>query len=272
MDMTTIGRSWGAAAALALIVASGAWFDRSARGQVAFTPQVATLLNGAALDVQPVVTPDRLYVRMTLTPYFNTINGFTTYTAPIGAVSGGGIGSAGTGGGGVGGAGGGLGGAGGGIGGVGGGIGIGGVGGVGGVGAAGMSGPISGPRMPVTRYTGTGGYLAGDYPPPAAFTGMGDGGSNDPFSQGGVIPMKAARPNQVLAGPAMAANPEMAGPFGFADVPPPRSARATSRAAAKRSAARKATKQRPTATKRPADRGEISSRTLAPIRDERRSD
>ena len=108
--MTTIGRKWRAAA-LGLVVASGAWFDTKASAQaVAYTPQVSSILNGAALQATPVVSADRRYVRMTLTPYFNTVNGFTTYTAPLAAVSGGGAGSIGGGLGGAGG-GGGLGGA-----------------------------------------------------------------------------------------------------------------------------------------------------------------
>ena len=36
------------------------------------------------LTVTPVVSADRRYVRMTLTPFFNTINGFSTFTVPDG--------------------------------------------------------------------------------------------------------------------------------------------------------------------------------------------
>jgi hypothetical protein len=93
--MTTIGGKWRAVAALALVVAPGAWFESVARGQVAYTPVVSPLLNGVALSAAPVVSPDRRYVRMTLNPYFNAFNGFTTYSAPIAAVGGGGFGGVG---------------------------------------------------------------------------------------------------------------------------------------------------------------------------------
>jgi hypothetical protein len=87
--MTMIARNWRASAALGLLVASGSWFGTEARAQIAYTPIVSSILNGAALTAQPVVSADRRYVRLTLTPYFNTVNGFTTYSAPIGAVGGG---------------------------------------------------------------------------------------------------------------------------------------------------------------------------------------
>jgi hypothetical protein len=233
--MTTIGRKWRAAA-LGLIVASWAWFGNTASAQVvAYTPQVSAILNGAALQATPVVSADRRYVRMTLNPFFQTVNGFTTYTAPLAAVSGGGVGSiGGIGGGGVGG--GGIGG--GGVGGVGGG-GVGGVGGGGGF--AGMNGPISGmgmagPMMPTTGFAATGTYLAGDYFPPAAGLGMGSGGMLDPFGQTGVIPMRSAVPNE-----------GQAEPFGFADAPEGPSVRASGgTAASRRQAARKS--RRPTTT------------------------
>ena len=58
-DMTTIGRKWKAAA-LGLVVASGAWFDTKASVQaVAYTPQVSSILNGGALQATPVVSADR---------------------------------------------------------------------------------------------------------------------------------------------------------------------------------------------------------------------
>ncbi len=100
--MTTIGPI-RRVAALGLIVATGTCLISTARGQVAYTPQVGTILNGAALQATPVVSADRRYVRMTLNPYFNNVNGFTTYSAPLGAVGGGGFGGGGFGGGAVGG-------------------------------------------------------------------------------------------------------------------------------------------------------------------------
>lgn len=96
--MTTIG-TIRRVAALGLMIATGASLISESRGQVAYTPQVGTILNGAALQATPVVSADRRYVRMTLNPYFNTVNGFTTYSAPLGAVGGGGFGGGGFGGG-----------------------------------------------------------------------------------------------------------------------------------------------------------------------------
>ena len=82
--MTTIVGKWRAAAAWPWSWRQRSGPARSARSQVvAYQPQVASILNGAALQVTPVVSADRRYVRMTLNPYFNTVNGFTTYTAPL---------------------------------------------------------------------------------------------------------------------------------------------------------------------------------------------
>jgi type II secretory pathway component GspD/PulD (secretin) len=60
-------------------------------GSVAFVPTPAPLPNGVFLTVTPVVSADRRYVRMTLTPTFNTIEGFTTIQVPA-AVGGSGLG------------------------------------------------------------------------------------------------------------------------------------------------------------------------------------
>jgi hypothetical protein len=220
--MTTIGGKWRVVAALALVVAPGAWFPSVARGQIAFTPNVSAILNGAALQAAPVVSPDRRYVRMTLSPYFNTVNGFTTYEAQVGAVGGAGFGAGGGGGGGGG---------------------FAGMGGV--IGGPGTGGPI----VPMTGYGGTGTYLAGDFPPQAARLGAGSGGPFDPFHQSGVIPMGAAGANPWPMGPGLAGNAEMPDPFAFADVPEGRSVRAAGRTAARRQAARKSAR-RPTTTPR----------------------
>jgi hypothetical protein len=222
--MTTIGGKWRVVAALALIVAPGAWFQSGARGQIAFTPNVSAILNGSALTAAPVVSPDRRYVRMTLTPTFNTVNGFTTYTAQVGAVGGAGFGGGGV----IGGGGGGL-------------AGMGGV-----IGGPGMGGPM----VPMTGYGGTGTYLAGDFPPQAARLGAGSGGPFDPFHQSGVMPMGTAGANSWPMGPAMAGNAEMPDPFGFADVPEGRSVRAAGRTAARRQAARKSARRSSTMAKR----------------------
>src|SRR5581483_6771182 len=149
------------------------------------------------------------YVRMTFSLYFNTVNGFTTYKAQVGAVGGAGFESGGA------------------------------VGKDGGGGFAGMGGVINGPgmggpMMPMTGYSATGTYLAGDFPPQAARLGAGSGG---PFDQSGVIPMGGAGTNPWPMGPGLAGNAEMPDPFAFADRPEGRSVRAAGRTAARRQAA-----------------------------------
>jgi hypothetical protein len=78
----------------ATIAALGALPGGSAHGQgaVAFQPQVATFPDGVILNVTPVVTADRRYVRfVNLNPQFIALQEFNTFIVP-GAVSGGGIG------------------------------------------------------------------------------------------------------------------------------------------------------------------------------------
>jgi hypothetical protein len=66
--------------------------EGAARGQgIGFQPVPAPLPSGIILDVTPAVSADRRYVRLTLNPTFNVINGFTNYSVPA-AVSGGGAG------------------------------------------------------------------------------------------------------------------------------------------------------------------------------------
>ncbi len=60
-------------------------------GSVAFVPSPAPLPNGVVLNVTPVVSADRRYVRLTIAPVFNTIAGFTTIQVPA-AVGGSGLG------------------------------------------------------------------------------------------------------------------------------------------------------------------------------------
>ncbi len=60
-------------------------------GSVAFVPTPAPLPNGVTLTVTPVVSADRRYVRLTISPLFNTIAGFTTINVPA-AVGGSGLG------------------------------------------------------------------------------------------------------------------------------------------------------------------------------------
>jgi hypothetical protein len=197
--MTAIGRI-PRGVVLGLVMASAAWFQGIARGQaIAYQPIVSPILSGTALTATPVVSADRLYVRMTLSPYFNTVNGFSTYSAPVAAVGGGNF------------------------------AGMGGV--IGGVG-------LAGPMVPTTGYSQTGTYLAGDFPPPSARPGPGAAGANDPFDQS-VAPAGVVGANRGLAGQALAADQEMPEPAAFADAPEGPSLRAGKTQAARRKAARK---------------------------------
>jgi type II secretory pathway component GspD/PulD (secretin) len=60
-------------------------------GAVAFQPTIGQFQDGVQLFVTPVVSADRRYVRMTLAPVFNSLQGFDTFTIPA-AVGGGGLG------------------------------------------------------------------------------------------------------------------------------------------------------------------------------------
>ncbi len=60
-------------------------------GSVAFIPQPTAFPNGVTLQVTPVVSADRRYVRMTLSPNFTAIEGFNTIQVPA-AVGGSGLG------------------------------------------------------------------------------------------------------------------------------------------------------------------------------------
>lgn len=200
---------------LASVVACLACCGSSVFGQsIAYEPVVSPILNGAALTATPVVSADRLYVRMTLNPYFNTVNGFTTYSAPVGAVSGGGV--------------------------VGGGGNLAGMNGVmlggggGGMGGAAAGGGLAGPTAAMTRFNQTGTYLAGDFVPSAA-PAAGSFGAGDPFEQaGGVNPARAVVRDRGLARPATTVDHRFAAdPFALGDAaaaPPVRSARAATTA------------------------------------------
>ncbi|MHB1556207.1 MAG: hypothetical protein ACYC61_01880 [Isosphaeraceae bacterium] len=155
------------------VVAASAWTWSTARpahaqgAAIAYEPVVNWYLNGAALTATPVVSADRRYVRMTLNPYFNTVNGFTTYSAQVGAVSGGGVVGGGAGGFGGGGAGGfaGMNGA---------------VGGMNGAaGGGGATGFPTGPPLTVNNAS----YLAGDFATQVAQPGAGFIAGPDPFDQ-----------------------------------------------------------------------------------------
>ncbi|GIW87369.1 MAG: hypothetical protein KatS3mg108_1693 [Isosphaeraceae bacterium] len=60
-------------------------------GSVAFQPQIQTFPDGVQLFVTPVVSADRRYVRMSLSPIFTTFLQFDTFVIPA-AVGGGGLG------------------------------------------------------------------------------------------------------------------------------------------------------------------------------------
>lgn len=260
-DMTTIGGKWTSAAAMALVVASSTWSATAARAQaIAYTPNVASLLNGAALNATPVVSADRRYVRLTLNPYFNTINGFTTYSAPLGAVSGGGVGGGGLGGlGGLGGGGAGMGGGGGGVG-MGGGAGFAGMGGV--IGGSGTTGVM----LPNMGFTATGTYLAGDYPPAAGLQ-VGSVGMNGPIDPSAFGAAGPAFPNPGPVDPTMVGATGMGDPFDQADIPRPTYVRPSQRAAARRQAAAARRAARRPAAKKPAataDAGREPVKATAP--------
>jgi hypothetical protein len=88
---------------LGLAVAPGSWAE-PARGQgaVAFQPVIGTFPDGVILNVTPVVSADRRYVRLGVSPQFTGLIGFDTFEVPA-AVTGGGIGGGFGGGGGLGG-------------------------------------------------------------------------------------------------------------------------------------------------------------------------
>ena len=57
---------------------------------VAFQPGVASFPNGASMSVAPVVSADRRYVRLGVSPFFTGLQGFDTFSVPA-AVGGGGF-------------------------------------------------------------------------------------------------------------------------------------------------------------------------------------
>jgi hypothetical protein len=147
--------------------------DAFGQGAVAFTPNIGIAPTGETMTVTPVVSPDRRYVRLTVIPFFNTVNGFSTFTTPLGAV-GGPVGGGAGGGGGLGGALGGAGGlGGGGLGGGGGGVGGGnfnaGMNGV--IGPAGLESTVGFAQMGFVGQTGE--MRAGGMPDYGDFFGNG---------------------------------------------------------------------------------------------------
>jgi hypothetical protein len=82
------------AAFLGLVTLAIQGADSPARGQaVAFIPIPAPAFNGQTVTVTPAVSADRRYVRLSVNPYFNVINGFSTFSTQLGAVGGGGGGA-----------------------------------------------------------------------------------------------------------------------------------------------------------------------------------
>jgi hypothetical protein len=134
-------RSWPVVPAIGLVSAALLCSEVKAHGQaVGFQPIPAPLPSGVQLDVTPVVSADRRYVRLGIGVGFQEITGFNNYSVPA-AVSGGG-GFAGMGG---------L------IGGAGGLGGLGGAGGIGGGGGGargvGFAGPLVSTEFPVPDFT-----------------------------------------------------------------------------------------------------------------------
>ncbi len=62
--------------------------DCRAQGAVAFEPGIGAIPTGQFLPVTPVVSADRRYVRLTLSPSFNALVSLTPFNFPGGAVSG----------------------------------------------------------------------------------------------------------------------------------------------------------------------------------------
>jgi hypothetical protein len=152
-------------------------------------------------------------VRLTLNPYFNTVNGFSTYSAQVGAVSGGGN-----------------------------------LAGMGGV--IGGGGGATGPMGSMTLSSSTGTYLAGEYAPPPAPSAAGFGDAAvDPFDQAAAGPSRGAGANRRLAGEALAADSEVADPLALSDAPEGPSVRAGKTSAARRKAAARKAPRRPATTK-----------------------
>ena len=157
--------------------------DTFGQGAIAFDPVIGSAPNGETMTVTPAVTADRRYVRLSVNGFFNTVNGFSSFTTPLGAVGGVGSGAGGLGGGGLGG----LGGIGGGLGGAGGFRSVGGFGAAGETFNAGMNGVIGpagfdgGMGFDPSAYYGQFGEMrAGALPPDYSGLGYGFGAATTP--------------------------------------------------------------------------------------------
>jgi hypothetical protein len=86
-------KGWKAVLGLVILLAP------EARGQaVAFIPIPAAVNDGATLNVTPVATADRRYVRLSLDVAFTGVLGFSTFPVPGAVSGGGGVGAGGLGG------------------------------------------------------------------------------------------------------------------------------------------------------------------------------
>jgi hypothetical protein len=80
------------------VVVVGSVAPGRVQGQVVgFAPGVGSIPDGVSLNVTPVVSADRRYVRLSMIPQFQTIDGFSNFPIPA-AVGGGGNGGHGLGG------------------------------------------------------------------------------------------------------------------------------------------------------------------------------
>jgi hypothetical protein len=61
----------------------------SAKGQIAYIPEIGFVPTGATMTVTPAVSADRRYVRLSVNTFFNDVIRFSTFSFPGGAVSGG---------------------------------------------------------------------------------------------------------------------------------------------------------------------------------------
>jgi hypothetical protein len=74
-----------------LLAATSAAYQPNARAQgaVAFEPGIGVLPSGSVLNVTPVVSADRRYVRLSVNPYFNNVLGIQNFAFGGGVVAGG---------------------------------------------------------------------------------------------------------------------------------------------------------------------------------------
>ena len=85
--MSAMKRMTGFALGLFTLVGG---IQSSAKAQIAYIPEIGFVPTGATMTVTPAVSADRRYVRLSVNAFFNDLNGFSTFSFPGGAVSGGG--------------------------------------------------------------------------------------------------------------------------------------------------------------------------------------